>query len=459
MKTKYFSALVFFLFAFSASTIAQNQNPENELPHSILPADGVIPYLPVDSSHLKDQSVIATNDVSFKPTVNFFFRPEATSNYKEAGMKEDTGHLNFYLRADVGARLSLPKNIDMVVNLQSYGVYTRSFGPLDQNITLYEAYVDMKKLDRNNRLSLRFGRMSLGKYGSEILVGDDDFAKGRSFESIRLRFKTARTTSDLMWVQLYQPAPDSVDFDWNHPIFLGYMNTFNFKQSANLDANLIYIIDQYNSGFLTSVLMPNARFFGKTGNIRYSAEGILQTGPVRGILSEEKLGDLNAYAFEASAGYFDTKENFSFDVAYYRASGDDNPADADIKSYNVLWQNEHRRFGFIDAFKGSNVQAVTFHVNWRAGNLVDTGLHAVYANVLEQKDRSTGIATISNLNSIGTDSKSIGFGGDWYINYYYNHFLNMQLSASVFNPGEYFTAVNGIDKTMMRLYLMLALKI
>jgi hypothetical protein len=452
MKSKFLFLINLFLLIFSASTIAQNQNPENGSPHSILPADGVISYLPVDSSHLKEQPVIATNEVSVKPTVNFFFRPEATSNYKEAGMQEDTGQLNFYLRADVGAQLSLPKHI-------SYGVYTRSFGPLDQKLTLYEGYVDMKKLDRNNRLSLRFGRMSLGKYGTEMLIGDDDFGKGRSFESIRLRYKTFRSTSDFIWAQLYQAAPDSVDFDWNHPIFLGYLNTFNFKESANLDANLVYIIDQYNSGFRTSVLMPNARFFGKTGNIRYSVEGIYQTGPTSRILTDEKVGDVSAYAMEVSAGYFSDDENINLDFVYYMASGDDNPGDTDIKSYNVLWQNEHRRFGFIDAFKGSNVQAATLHLNWRVGKLVDTGLHAVYANVLEQNDKSTGIATISNLNSIETESKSIGVGGDWYINYYYNDFLNMQLSASVFSPGEYFTAGSGIDKTMMRLYLMVALKI
>jgi len=61
--------------------------------------------------------------------------------------------------------------------------------------------------------------------------------------------------------------------------------------------------------------------------------------------------------------------------------------------------------------------------------------------------------------SLTTTSKSIGIGGDWYLNYYYNHFLSMQLSASVFSPGEYFTAVNGIEETMMRLYLTLAARI
>ncbi len=432
-------------------------NPDDVV-HSVLPADGVIPYLPYDSAYTAEEPSLSSRKVQFTPLVYFFFRPESTINYKEAGMPEDTGQLNFYLRGDIGGKLSLPKNIDMVVNLQSYGLYTRSLGPLDPNLSLYEAYVDMKKLDRAGKLSLRFGRMSLGKYGNEIIVGDDDFIKGRSFESVRLRYKTNRSTSDLMWVQLYQAAPDAANFDWNHPIFLGNFNTFKLSEGVNLDANLIYIIDQYNSGFRTSVFMPNVRVFGQSGNLKYSAEAILQTGSAKGILNDNVEGSVSAHAIEVGAGYASDDDKILADIAYYRASGDDNPTDDEIKSYNVLWQNEHRRFGYIDAFKGSNLQAFTFHLNWNVGPLVATGIHAVYASVLEQQDRSPGIAT-GPVNNLNTESKNIGVGGDAYINYYFSPNLNMQLSASVFSPGDYFTAVNGIDDTMVRMYLLLALRI
>lgn len=453
----FFTGLLFLSLSFPA--FSQEPTTNSNAPHSVLPADGVIEYLPKDSAYFENDVKLSTGKITFDPSVYFFFRPESTINYKEAGMAEDTGHLNFFLRGDIGGTLSLPKDIDMVVNLQSYGLYTRSLGPLDPNLSLYEAYVDMKRLDRQGKLSLRFGRMSLGKYGTEMLVGDDDFIKGRSFESVRFRYKTGKVTSDWMWVQLYQAAPDSANFDWNHPIFLGTFNTFNIREGFNLDANLPFIIDQYNSGYRTTVLMPDVRAFGQSGSLRYSAEFIYQTGLVRGIVDDTKLGDLSAYAFEIGAGYFSTDDKFSVDVAYYHASGDDNPADRDIKSYNVLWQNEHRRFGYIDAFKGSNLQAATLHINWNIGRLVATGIHGVYANVLEQRDRSTGVASIPSLNNLNTTSKALGVGGDWYLNYYYNHFLNMQLSASVFSPGEYFTAVNGIDKTMVRMYLLLALRI
>jgi len=435
-----------------------NEGDSLELAHSILPSDGIVPYLPQDAEYFKAEPLASTSKIRFVPTVNFFFRPEGTFNYKEAGLPIDTGQLNFYLRGDFGGKISLPKNIDMVFNLQSYGVYTRSFGPLDQNLTLYEAYVDMKKLDKAGKLSLRFGRMCLGKYGTEILVGDDDFTKGRSFESVRLRYKTDHTTSDVMWVQMYQQAPDSVNFEWNHPIFLSSMNTIHSSAAINFDANLHFLITQFNTGFNTSVLMPNVRFFGQTSSLRYSAEFIYQTGSGPGIVNEDARGTVKAYAAELSAGYFTNDNKLAIDVSFYRASGDDSPGDDEIKSYNVLWQNEHRRFGYIDAFKGSNVQAGTFHLDWKLGRLISTGFHGVYANVLEPKDRSTGIAT-GPLDSLTTSSKSIGYGGDIYLNYFFNHYLNMQLSVSSFSPGEYFTAVNGIDETLTRLYLLLAVRI
>ena len=262
-----------------------------------------------------------------------------------------------------------------------------------------------------------------------------------------------------MWVQLYQAAPPAANFDWNHPILLATFNTLNFSQAVNLDLNLPFMIDQYNSGFRTTVFMPDVRFFGRISNIRYSVEGILQTGSAVGILDETIEGNVNAYAAEISAGYVPDNGKISFDIAYYLGSGDDDVTDSELKSYNVLWQNEHRRFGYIDAFKGANVQATTLHLDWKIGRLVSTGIHGVAAQVLEQKDRSTGIATIGNLNNLNTDSKSIGLGGDLYLNYFYNHNLNFQLSASAFTPGEYFTEVSGLDKTMVRLYLMMALKL
>lgn len=85
--------------------------------HSILPVDGIIEYMPHDSMYTPDYIGSSSGKIRFTPLVNFFFRPEGTFDYKEAGLPIDTGNLNFYLRGDFGGKISLPKNIDMVFNL------------------------------------------------------------------------------------------------------------------------------------------------------------------------------------------------------------------------------------------------------------------------------------------------------------------------------------------------------
>lgn len=429
---------------------AQDEPPSNdhvptEQPHSVLPADGVVSYLP-EHARPVTESVAVSKDVSVRPTSYFYFRPEGTNNYKEAGRALDTSHLNFYLRADVGAVVSLPADIDLVLTLQSYGVYTVFQGPLNKNITLYEGYVDLK----GKELSCRFGRMSLGKYGTEMLVGDDDFTTGRSFEAIRFRYTTSGYTSDLMWVQMYQPSAVQTG-GFAHPVFLSSFNTIRLSDDVTLDANLPFLVDQHNSGMHTYLLMPDARIYGSFAGFKYSAELISQRGWTTGIEDETRKGVVDAYAMELSAGYVPTDGGVAADATYYRASGDDDTADENVTSFNVLWQNGHRRFGFIDVFKGSNVQAATLHLDVNLTNRLHVGLHGVYANVLQPRDPSTGVAT-NRSQAITTTANDIGIGGDIYLNYFMSHQLNFQVATAFFKPGEYLTAVAGVDKVMLRLY-------
>lgn len=100
-------------------TLSLNAQNANEAAHSILPADGIIQYLPKDITAATTPAILSTNKLQFTPQINFYFLPEGTLNYKGAGLAVDTGHLNFYLRGDFGAKLSLPKNVDMVFSLQS----------------------------------------------------------------------------------------------------------------------------------------------------------------------------------------------------------------------------------------------------------------------------------------------------------------------------------------------------
>ena len=104
-------SLFLVLSVFAGNVNAQMIEPtmtddSTSVAHSILPVDGIITYLPHDSMYTTDHISSSAGKIRFTPLVNFFFRPEGTFDYKEAGMPIDTGQLNFYLRGDFGGNPS-----------------------------------------------------------------------------------------------------------------------------------------------------------------------------------------------------------------------------------------------------------------------------------------------------------------------------------------------------------------
>jgi hypothetical protein len=75
--------------------LSLNAQNTNEAAHSILPADGIIQYLPKDTTAATTPAILSTNKLQFTPQINFYFLPEGTLNYKGAGLAVDTGHRSF----------------------------------------------------------------------------------------------------------------------------------------------------------------------------------------------------------------------------------------------------------------------------------------------------------------------------------------------------------------------------
>ena len=86
MKAQLFYTGILFLCLSFPAFGQEPMTNSNEAPHSVLPADGVIEYLPKDSAYFQDDVKLSTGKISFDPSVYFFFRPESTINYKEAGI-------------------------------------------------------------------------------------------------------------------------------------------------------------------------------------------------------------------------------------------------------------------------------------------------------------------------------------------------------------------------------------
>lgn len=212
----------------------------------------------------------------------------------------------------------------------------------------------------------RAGRQVLA-YGDQRLVGELDWATyGRSFDGLLLSHVYERTGTkvDLFAARVIErgvgalvPGVDNDDRN-----FLGlYTVTPKALHHSDLDAYLLFVKDNAvlpgeaggtgNTGFWTG----GFRVAGGKDNLDWGTEWALQGGRIAG----DRHG---AWAGSARVGYTmrDTRWTPRVGIEWDRASGDDDPTDGDLGSFQTLFPTNHGHYGIMDLMAWQNMQA------WRA---------------------------------------------------------------------------------------------
>ena len=385
----------------------------------------------------------------------FFFRPDLDFNHGNPDFFIGNKAFNFFLRSDLGVDYFLSKNVRIRTSIQSFGVYTLDDGPLDAQLRVFEAFAEMKDIG-GSKLDLKFGRFTLGDYGTGMLIGDQDWYKGRTFDAVKLSYNPGKLKSDLIWLQLYQLS-DQLD-GWNHPVLFLQHNHYKFSQARLLDAYVYFLVDKHVGPYRSYTLMPGLRFSDKTRALRFYAEINPQTGWLDPGIDNDTIGGGSIFAYGAEAGIsylFSAKKKTEIGLHYYISSGDDDLQDNQLKTYNSFWQEEHQRFGNIDLWLGSNIQAFTLGFRTKLNANFSYGVNLVQAAVLVAGDPSPGLLKANVITTTNPDAgTNIGFGGDIYCKYKYSDELKFIFNYSLFNPGDYILDNGGKDAFIMRLYAM-----
>jgi hypothetical protein len=408
---------------------------------------------------LADGSVWSKVVNAFTPEGLVFFRPEMTYGGTDLDANARQTAFLFTLRGDVGLRIDLPRHVGGLVTLQGYGVYTQDAGPLDATMRLFEAYLEMTQIG-GTPLAIRAGRQQLGPFGNQLLIGNKDFENGFSFEAIRVRWAGRRVDANLVWAQLYQEklGLNPAQSTWLHPVFFGSYNTVRIINQVALEAYFIALISKPVGIFTTHTLTAGARLFGAANGFDYSAELAWQFGPAS-TDDGSRTAVINAYALEASAGYTlgRWRRRPRFGLSYYRASGDGNPNDGTLHSFNIIWQNDHGRFGNLDLLKGSNLQVARALLSVPVvPDALTVGASVVYAGVLEPTDPSTGLFPAGTMLP-QTAGHDIGAGGDLFLVYAYSNELAITTNVSLLGPLDYVRDVTGRTAPLVRVYVHMQL--
>lgn len=285
-------------------------------------------------------------------------------NFGATGQQDGDGY--HLLRLLYHADLHVGPNVRAFVQMiDAFGDDRDPFerpGVDENDFDFHQAFVDLKlPVFDDGSVTLRAGRQNL-LYGAQRLISPLDWTNARrTFDGgkVSIAFPGGRNTLDLFWVHpvvIDEPRLDSLNDDQN---FIGAYDTLALpgvieNASTKLDAYLLYL-DKFTARFAEGVgterrWTAGARLSSAPKPFDFDVEGGVQFGEFAG-------GDIFAYFLAAEAGYTLADAGFSprLFLGFDLASGDDDPTDGDLGTFNQLFPLGHAYLGYVDVIGRQNI--------------------------------------------------------------------------------------------------------
>lgn len=278
-------------------------------------------------------------------------------------------------------------------------------------------------------LTLKVGRQILS-YGDERLIGAFDWNNiGRTFDAVKVRWEEKSWWLDAFASSVVVPERGSYNqsdfFNGNETdreqIFSGLYFSTSAIGPQTTDLYALHLHENANPKFAPNpfgdtnfvtlglrvkskpgAFAPSEAADGKTATppaprpigFDYDGEFAWQTGNVRGL-------DLTAFAAHVGVGYtLDAPWLPRLGIAYSFGSGDDDPADREVQTFQNLFPTNHKFYGQMDVFSWQNVHDLEFSVKAQPARAlgVKVEYHAFWLETTEDAwYRANGVATVRPL--------------------------------------------------------------
>lgn len=219
----------------------------------------------------------------------------------------------------------------------------------EKNLDLHQGYADVLDLFAEP-LDLRVGRQEL-QYGDGRLVSPLDWSNvGRAWDGARLRWRGSNYTVDL-----FETVVKEVNVAKRNGNFWGLYATCKAVPKHEFDAYIFgrdqrdgTLVNEQGSQGNRSDRTVGARFKGAPGGFDYTGEADWQFGRTAG-------QRVRAWAMAATGGYtFDLAYKPRLGAEYDFASGDSNPSDNKVSTFDPLYPFAHAYQGYQDIFAWKN---------------------------------------------------------------------------------------------------------
>ncbi|OGQ21415.1 MAG: hypothetical protein A3C46_08485 [Deltaproteobacteria bacterium RIFCSPHIGHO2_02_FULL_44_16] len=339
------------------------------------------------------------------------------------------------------ARMSLRAKPVDAVQLFLQPQFSRTFaqeestvanGTAIDDLDLHQAYVDLNI--KETPLLFRLGRQEL-LYGDERLIGNFDWSNvGRSFDAIKMRLQWKKYWIDTFasWIQRAG----------GNQYFGGVYGHIDLHDALSAETFALLLRDNdggLGGGALTLYTL-GTHFFGHVSSWDYALQHAFQVGT-------SGNSSVFAYAGHLHGGYtFDVRVKPRVGVEYNIASGDDDPANGKVKTFNNLFPTNHNKYGYVDLVGWRNIHnpRLSFGIKPLASLQLLLDYHLFF--LMEPADglyqASGAQLRAGNANA----SRFVGHEIDFLAKYAWNEYADFLVGYSLFKTEQFFSDT-GLGKT------------
>lgn len=230
---------------------------------------------------------------------------------------------------------------------------------IDENLgDLQQLFFDLRFLGEDVPVTVRVGRQEL-LYGAQRFVSPLEWANTRRrFDGVKIFYQGELWDVDAFWarpvvVQRRQGDRDNEDYD-----FYGLYATYKGIERHGVDLYFFAIDNEgapvnpnFKAGDVERYTL-GGRFWGYTGGFDYEAEVAGQWGRWAG-------DTIQAWSVTAAGGYtWDVTCQPRFGLGFDYASGDNDPTDGSVGTFDQMFPLGHKYFGFLDLVGRQNITAI-----------------------------------------------------------------------------------------------------
>lgn len=433
------------LICLALSVCLQATPPKPDEPAAALPsADALIKVL--------SERISLGAQVRFRAE----YRDPVAYTNTAASREDDDIYLS---RVRLNLKFKLADNIDIFLQPQDQRTFGDETSVLsdENNFDVHQAYVDFKDIHESG-VSVKIGRQEF-QYGDQRLVSPLDWSNiARAWDGGRVRYGGSK----IFWAEAFYTVIKEGTGAEDDQDFWGLYASFTGLENHEFD---LYVFGrELNDNSQPGETIPAAihdrrdqtygvRLKGKAFGLDYTAEGMLQ----RGTVDEDSV---RAWAGAATLGYtLDAAWKPRLGVEYTHASGDGNPTDGKIKTFDPLFPFGHFYQGFADvfAFKNGSDFTVTFKVAPEESLSFHLDYH-IFRLDQEEDAWYNAAGTAIRRDATGSSGDEIGSELDFHVRFAATKNVKLWAGWSHVFAGSYIEDTPGSDRDMNWFFLQLTVE-